>query len=1412
MIQRLKKSLCVLLSVVFMLQLAQPALAVLQRDAQPDAASPEDVVLTDAEGNETHADKSWEEIYPYGAFAFDLNAAGVKEGEDAVITVYRLGGTTGRATAYINYNPTVVKNEDGSPYYGYALSADDITLEVEEPMPAAQYQPIGKDPDPERGDALIVSAADGDGYVLTLSQEADSFRWQLLYEGKWCDITAADKAELEMDAEFIDSGDFDFRCIYTADGAKLCTDSLKGVTYVKPEAEILEAMPEDIELNAEPTYTALELADGDEQISAWMFSLTFAEGEWKKELHISAHSDGVAEALESATLRIAYTEGGAVYPGSDSMIFHVEDIDESVSSTVGFTVRSVKADKADGYAEITVAREGGNERAVSVDYQTGDGSAKAGEDYVETSGTLMFYGNVSELPIKVELIDRGEQSCESLDFHIELSGLKGDDNCVMAEDSATVELINSGTGDRSNLASVLYDSETVDMTAAVKDAPTAANSGTETAVGQPVDMEESEPSLATFIPVEDSDNMTTQVHKFTDKELTAWGKTAILDFSNSTVNSWNYANPDGTGSAETFRDSLANFTSPSSGTATIQSHGIMLKGSADTSIQLKSSDKFNLQYAGQMFSKYQVSIISTYDNTNQRPQVVVTKGNTTSTYPTEDKITSTSVSQSTGKTDLDWNDSFGLTVQLENTGGKECSVYLGTGAFYGRRHFKDNSFSVEITTPNDENTAPDGCAVISDYSKFYPTVEVVSGDNFSEYVPGSGGNNGHYIEHNSLYVGSTIKISAPDLEGYQIASIVVLQNKKKTDEDINWTRFEKFDMGTQTYSSENPDYSGDDPNHTVSMTVRLLGVNGTLDQDDLDAKYKIRVVYERRPRIIVDLTPSLPRDDNGTILTDQVSQLFADTNGKYYNGNEDHGFGSALLDCSYTLWHGAYDDFTDFEKTVYSDNWRPAIDEINGKNQWVYEVATLQYLNFGLPEEDILVFNGKAYSGNETIYLSEADLATDLIFYYYHSSYQGAISPMTTTVLFKQLFWDADGDGVIKGHIGTDGQYYLDDDSKDVFVRQLADGETINENMVTPQIVDKAYWDDASTPKYGQFFIQLCYTMMPRCLTVPADPAVGSESDRAQVLPAFTTALDPDSGAYAALSTQQKMYTYVVSGKDSAGAYTSDNHPMYGAAASAKTMLSIPLGGDQSPPVEHPTVPATDTTKEIKGYYTWEPDWFQNCLYPYSNPDPVTIEQSLAGPTEASDGYTFDDENLQYVWTDEGLKQINGYLASFTGATTFVLVSQKQESTTEEILADYSTQDNEEDTGSGGVAPDSNTMGLVRTNPDPSSLAQMDGSDPPTGNINSGGGDDGKSDSELSEFSLPFKIDIPGNELGVTDYVTIIFNGNQIGFSVSIPLGEISNESQTDSSGNSSWGGKEGKHPGIANKEAWTKFSDLFTD
>ena len=338
MTRHLKRLPCVILSLLLMFQLAQPAFAWQQKDepaAKPSTS--QEVVLTDAEGNEVRTDDSWNETYPYGAFAFDKTAADVQEGDDTVITVYRLGGTKGRATAYISYSPILTPNEDGSTYYGYALSGKDLTIEVEDTAPIAQYQPVGKPADPEKGTAKIEKNTDEQGYVLRLSQEADSYQWEIFYNDTWCVIRDSDHPTLEMDTGYLDNGQ-DYRCVYTVDGVRYCTDSLNGAVYEKPAPEELAPMPDDIELNPAHQYLPLPLDDEDDPYSGWVFELTFAEGEWAKEIHFHANRDDVAEAMEGATLRIAYTDGGDICKGSDTLFYHVEDMNESTPGTVGFTV------------------------------------------------------------------------------------------------------------------------------------------------------------------------------------------------------------------------------------------------------------------------------------------------------------------------------------------------------------------------------------------------------------------------------------------------------------------------------------------------------------------------------------------------------------------------------------------------------------------------------------------------------------------------------------------------------------------------------------------------------------------------------------------------------------------------------------------------------------------------------------------------------------------------------------------------------------------------------------------------------------------------------------------------------------------------------------------------------------------
>ena len=99
--RRMKRLVAMLLTAAMLLSaLPMQALAYYASDADRP------VQILDGSGNSIPVTEDWQTTFPYGTFAFAVNEATVEEGGDGtVIQVYRLGGTKGRATAYLSYIP-----------------------------------------------------------------------------------------------------------------------------------------------------------------------------------------------------------------------------------------------------------------------------------------------------------------------------------------------------------------------------------------------------------------------------------------------------------------------------------------------------------------------------------------------------------------------------------------------------------------------------------------------------------------------------------------------------------------------------------------------------------------------------------------------------------------------------------------------------------------------------------------------------------------------------------------------------------------------------------------------------------------------------------------------------------------------------------------------------------------------------------------------------------------------------------------------------------------------------------------------------------------------------------------------------------------------------------------------------------
>lgn len=138
-----KRLLSVLLALVLCVQVFPgPALAYLAEETGS-------LTLTGTDGREITVDESWEEEFPYGTFAFQNSEMKIEEGGEAgVLQVYRLGGTTGRAVAYIQYVPAFAQISADEVTYANAAGYGDVRIEVEDPSPSRSTRPSARPPGP----------------------------------------------------------------------------------------------------------------------------------------------------------------------------------------------------------------------------------------------------------------------------------------------------------------------------------------------------------------------------------------------------------------------------------------------------------------------------------------------------------------------------------------------------------------------------------------------------------------------------------------------------------------------------------------------------------------------------------------------------------------------------------------------------------------------------------------------------------------------------------------------------------------------------------------------------------------------------------------------------------------------------------------------------------------------------------------------------------------------------------------------------------------------------------------------------------------------------------------------------------------------------------------------------------------
>ncbi|MCL2497335.1 MAG: hypothetical protein FWF06_01820, partial [Symbiobacteriaceae bacterium] len=1435
---------------------------------------PDALVVIDQEGNETIVDATWEEIYPYGIFAFEKRELEVSQGgESQVIKVYRLGGTTGRAHLDIVYAPAYTEVGEGVQSYDNAAGKNDIIIEVEETLPFAWYQPLGIPPvprEPENPVAILFSWEEEQGvYIYELEEvTGESYSWYIWYDGDWSPIQGADQATLLVAPENHLEAGYDYMCVYTVEGIQYGSNSAWGDLYLAPEADFGEYMhPSDLAdlqaRNYQQTFAVLPMDDPDE-FSAYIFEMVFAEGEWVKEIRISAPDNREHKPDTFGYLQMVGYQGAGIYQDTSAVVIQVVGDAERYETMVGFTAETVRFDKSAGSAYVTVTRTGDTTYPVSFAWRTEDISALAGVDYATAGGTISLYADVSSATLEIPLIENGIYHEEDLRLAVVLDNLLGGGTANLAtfsQDTIYIDLYNTVTllPEERNLATILYDASlvdvsslvTVDANALVADPPPVTGERVEASAGRSYN------PPAELVFVEQYDTVTSRSYTFA-AELSFASLRNLSDYNSKY---WNdimaqHVSPGYTPPANS--NSFGQFGWWSSGSNTYSGgNPVVFNNLWGLYNQKPMSMTLNIPHVGKRFNyisysnqfqhrmNYGVKNYGTNYILEPRIEVPVTsspivqrmyannnsKGTTSTWYGQHIPLYGDYGYQMREMDDY-WNmyyytlGSGSIPFTATNSSVMTMSLIASPMKGYkppksGNEHmtnnfaevglrylgFNRNSFTnniaLRIYTANDNNAA-----YTQESDKATITLQEATADLYAQIQPQVTivEKGGGVTSSGSLYVGSKLQISTAALATYQlywgvnIAGVYLTQRQGNNDVIVA--------RGSLTGS-----------NNFDVATIELIW--DSMVQEDLRGKYTLNIVLERSQHVVVELLPSVPRltegpNANGINIDERripdAFQMFKDSNSN---------IGITIFYSDYRSLNsnvGASQEAVSFELKA-----RSALLPIemptgyNGSNTAFAitdsKFTNIQSINFNLSPEDIILYSGKAYKGNETITIMRDHMnQTAMAFRYYHKDYLTAQSVMVPLISDIALYLDRNNDGKISGsYRQEDNLFHLDGEGLlgDLRLEYLTFA-SYEETIFAPKLITQDQENNpVAEPYYANHMIALDYTITPRCLVLPAD---AKESDRAQANPVFTTSAN-NVNSLSKMTREQKGYRYVeaspisITSKEgvvTSKSYSSDSILMYGAEASAPQALFFSAGGDISPVGREQG--SSTNPNPYTWPYVWRPDFKGSLLFPFEHPEPVAIENSLAGSnipiaqfTRGTDGvYNYERTGNPSEWA-----KINGYLGSLSGVDTFALtIAQQPYQRDEETLVpqgELAAPPMPESSLLAGIALFPNADYLLVTNSP---------EEKPEKTADSSGGDH-------DEFGIDMGVKLPNIEIGLSDYITIILDGYDIGFAIGLPLGGFEKAEPDDSNPPGSSGSQpskvKSKNPVTANKENGEKFKNFIT-
>jgi hypothetical protein len=174
-------------------------------------------------------------------------------------------------------------------------------------------------------------------------------------------------------------------------------------------------------------------------------TVTFADGETEKTVSIPIFDNNTAEPDETFLATLNLISGAATIIEPSTTTITILDDDTTPPGVLHFSVSAYAVLEDSGILTITVQRSGGTNDEVQVSYETMNGTAVSGSDYMSALGTLTFPDGETEQTFTIMLLDDpGDEGSET--FTIQLSNVVG--VATLGEPStAIVTIIDDETAD-----------------------------------------------------------------------------------------------------------------------------------------------------------------------------------------------------------------------------------------------------------------------------------------------------------------------------------------------------------------------------------------------------------------------------------------------------------------------------------------------------------------------------------------------------------------------------------------------------------------------------------------------------------------------------------------------------------------------------------------------------------------------------------------------------------------------------------------------------------------------------------------------------------------------------------------------------------------------------------------------------